>query len=208
MTTHNALLGACLALPLAGYGGSALAGQPEGARTITAPPGAVVLILPAASAITAPVGITATALPAGDPLLQMAAEQDAMMHRMMAKMNAAFAQPMWPMQIDRTIQAALGGRPANGSGTGMVFTSMSGAPGVCSEHITYVYKGNGVQLRVTMTRSGDGCGSLGATAPRSVMQRVPAPGSEAPSGIQPHGAHLWTVSDPPHEIGATGTPRT
>ena len=156
----------------------------------------------------APVGITATALPADDPLLRMIAEQDAMMHSMMAEMNAAFALPMWPMQMDRTIQAAFGGLPTNGSSAGMVFTSMSGAPGVCSENVTYVYKGNDANPQVTMTRSGDGCGSLGATEPSSVMQRVPAPGSEAPSAVQPHGAHLWTVSDPPHEIVATGTPRT
>ncbi len=219
MRLRNALLGACLALPLAAYGGSALAGQPDGARTITVAPGAVVLILPGADAMAAPAGMTVAALPAGDPMLQMVARQDAIMRGMMLHgmmllhnittgMNAAFARPVWPVQMDRTIRAAFGGLPVHGPAAGMVFTSMSGGPGVCSERVTYVYTVPGAKPQVTMSRSGDACGSLGAAAPRSVMQAVRAPRPAAPAAAQPRGPQLWTVSDPPQEIVTTGTPRS
>ena len=203
MTGRNALLGACLALPLAAYGSSALAGSPSGTRTITVPPGAVVLILPAADAMAMPSPVTAAALPAGDPLLRMVAEQDAMMHNMMAEMDAAFA---WPGQMDQMMRAAFGSIPAGAAGSGMVFTSVSGGPGVCSERITYVYPGSSGKPQVTMSRSGDACGPLGTTGPRSVMQPIPAQRPEAPAA-QPSGPRLWTVSDPPQRIVTGGTPR-
>jgi hypothetical protein len=211
MTARNALLGACLALPLATYGEAALAGPPSGLQTITVPPGAVVLILPGASGMTLPPGVTSGALPAGDPMLRLVAVQDALMRNMMAEMNAAFAQPMGPMPIDQMLRAAFGGLPTNAAGSGMEFTSMSDGPGVCSERVTYVYPANGAKPQVTMTRSGDGCGAFGVTGPRGVMQAMPIQPPEAPpSSVAPagpsHEPHLWTVSDPPQEIVTRGTP--
>jgi hypothetical protein len=211
MTARNALLGACLALPLAAYGGSAIAGPPSGPQTITVPPGAVVLILPSPIGMTPPAA-TATALPADDPLLRMVAEQNAMMRDMMAEMNAAFAQPTWPftqpigpMQLNRTIQAAFGGLPTNVPGAGMVFTSVSGGPGVCTQQMTYVYPANGTKPQVTVTHSGNACGQLGVTGPNTVMQPVPP---QAPTAAPSHGPHLWTISDPPQQITPNGTPRS
>lgn len=206
MTTRNALLGACLGLPLAAYGGSAIAAPPAGPQTITVPPGAVVLILPGAAAVPMLPDVTAAALPAGDRLLRMVAAQDAMMRNMMAEMNAAFSQPLWLPRIDPALRAAFGAMPPTGSG--MVFTSMSGGPGVCSERVTYVYPANGAKPRVTMTRSGDACGALGATGPRGVMQAMPTRRPEAPTETQPREPHPWTVSDPPQEITPSGTPRS
>jgi hypothetical protein len=224
MTARNALLGACLALPLAAYGGSALAGPPSeppagplaGPQTITIPPGALVLILPDAAEVAALPAVNVVALPAGDPMLRMVAEQHALMDHMMAEMHAAFTRPTWPftqpMRMDRTIQAAFGGLPVGAPGAGTVFTAMSGGPGVCSERMTYVYQGNGAKPRVTVTRSGDACGALGVTGPRGVRQAVPAQRPEAPPSVvapaaPAHGPRLWTVSDPPQEITPTGTPR-
>ena len=215
MTVRNALLGACLALPLATYGASAIAAPPSGPQTITVPPGAVVLILPGAAGI-APPDATATALPADDPLLRMVVEQDAMMRNVMAEMNAAFAQRTWPftqpiapMQLDRTIQAAFGGLPTSMPDAGMVFTSFSGGPGVCTERMTYVYPANGAKPQVTVTHSGDACGALGVTGgPNTVMQPVPAQPPEAPTAAPSHGPRLWTVSDPPQQITPSGAPRS
>jgi hypothetical protein len=214
MIARNALLGACLVLPFVAYGGSAMAGAPSGPQTIAVPPGAVVLILPGASEMASP-AVTAAALPAGDPLLRMVAEQDAMMRDMMAETNAAFAQPTWPftqpiglMQIDRTIRAAFGGLPTNVPGGGIVVTSFSGGPGVCSERMTYVYPANGAKPQVTVTRSGDACDSLGATAPRSVTQTTPAQRPDAPTVAPSRGPRLWSVSDPPQPITPNGTPRS
>jgi len=213
MTARTALLGACLALPLAAYGGSAMAGPPPGSQTITVPPGAVVLILPGVSGAMLPPGVSAAELPAGDPMLRMVVEQDAMIRGMMAEMNAAFAQPMWPTPMDQMLRAAFGGLPTNGAGAGMVFTSMSAGSGVCSEQVTYAYPANGGTPRVTMTRSGDACAALGVTGPSSVMQALPGQPPEAPpSSVEPaapsHGPHLWTVSDPPQQIVTQGTPRS
>ena len=215
MTARNALLGACLALPLAAYGTAALAAPPSGPQTITVPPGAVVLILPGA-AESAPSAATATALPANDPLLRMVAEQDAMMRNMMAEMTAAFAQPtwpftqpMWPAQMNRTIQAAFGNMPTNVPGAGMVVTSFSGGPGVCSEQMTYVYPANGAKPQVTVTRSGGACGSVGVGGgARDVTQPTPAQRPELPTLAPTHGPRLWTVSDPPQPIAPAGTPRS
>ncbi len=212
MTARNALLGACLALPLAAYAGSALAGPPSGPQTITVPPGAVVLIMPGAAETMTP---AAAALRAGDPLLRMVAEQAALMHRMMAEMHAAFTQPtwpftqpMWPMPLDRTIQAAFGSLPTNAPGAGVVFPSMSGGPGVCSERMTYVYPANGAKPQVTVTRSGDACDALGVNGPGGVTQAVPAQQPETPTVAPAHGPRLWSVSDPPQQITAHGTPRS
>ena len=220
MTARNALLGACLALPLAAYGTCARAGSPSGPQTIVVPPGAVVLILPGPAEVAAPSGVNVAALPAGDPMLRMVAEQNALMHHMMAEMQAAFAQPTWPftqpmlpMRMDRTIQAAFGGLPMGMPGARTAFTAMSGGPGVCSERMTYVYRGNGAKPQVTVTRSGDGCGALGVTGPRGVMQTLSAPRPEAPPSVvtpaaPSHGPRLWTVSDPPQPITPSGAPRS
>jgi hypothetical protein len=199
------LLGACLALPLAA---PALAGQPSASQTITFPAGAVVLILPATGAMATGQAAPTDALAAGEPMLRLIAEQE----EMMAEMNAAFAQPIWP-QMDRAVRAAFGDMPTNAPGGGMVFTSMSGGPGVCSQRMTYIYRGNGTKPQVTMTRSGDACGAVGTPGKRDVMQLVPSQQPDAaspgiPSGARPSGPHLWTVSDPAREITNADKPRS
>lgn len=212
-TTRKALLGACLALPLA-YAGTALAAPPAGPRTITVPPGAVVLILPGAATTGTSPFTTPAAFPSGDPdpLLQLVAQQDAMMQGMMAQMNAAFAQTMFPSpmfpSMNGMIQAAMRGVPQAGQGAGMVFTSVSNGPGVCSERVVYSYPANGGKPRVTMTRSGNACGTPGTNGPLGVAQPVPHAGPQAPSVAPSHGPRLWTVSNPPEPIVSTSTPRS
>lgn len=201
MTARHALLGACLALPLL-VGGSALAAPPPGLRTITVPSGAVVLILPGAATVGTPPFTAAAALQAGDPMLGLVAEQDAMMRDMMAQMNAVFAQPMFP-SMDRMIQAALRGTPLRGQGAATVFTSVANAPGVCSERVTYIDLANGSGPQVTMARSGNGCGSLSVKRPLSVSR----PGTPAPIATPAHAPLLWSVSDPPRPI-EVGSPRS
>jgi hypothetical protein len=206
MTKHTALLGACLALPLAAWAGTALAGQPQTARTITVPPGAMVLIVPAGAPASGFVPVARQ--PAADPMLQLIAQQDAMMHDMMAEMDAAFAQPMFP-HMDQMIQAALRGTPLPaGAGNGVVFTSVSNGPGVCIERMDYVYPANGGKPQVAVSRSGNACGTLGTAGPLHVMQTTPISPPQATPLAPSHGPRMWTVSDPPQPIVPQGSPRT
>lgn len=198
---RHALLGACLALPLLATG-TALAAEPA-PRTITVPPGAVVLILPSAdtTTVTQPfAGMTGPRI--ADPMLQLIALQDAMIRTAMAQMDAPFAQPMFP-PMNRMIEAALNGAPMPGQGVTTVFTSVTDGPGVCSEHVVYEYKANGGKPLVTLTRSGNACAPIGTTAPTEAAQPLSPPPAAAPA----HGPRLWTVSDPPRPI-ETGTPRS
>jgi hypothetical protein len=170
----------------------------------------VVLILPGPGGFVAAPVPAAVASQAADPLIQMIAEQNAMMREMTAELNAAFAQPIIPLTIDRQmnemIAAAMRGLPPATGGSGMVFTSTTAGPGTCSEQVTYVYPGNDAKPRVTMTRSGDACGVLGSNGPVKVEQNVrPRP---VPQAMPARGAHLWTVGDPPHEMTPAGEPRT
>lgn len=201
MTTRHALLGAYLALPLLAAS-SAMAASPPESRTITVPPGAVVLILPGAATVGAPPFTASAALQSGDPMLRLIAEQDAMMRDMMAQMDAAFAPPMVPA-MDRVIQAALHGTTLSDHGVATVFTSMTNSPGVCSERVVYTYPATGGKPQVTVTRSGDGCGPIGGTGTQTISQPAPM----APSVRPAQGPGLWTVSDPPRPI-ETGTPRS
>ena len=87
-TLRNTLLGACLALPLFSAAGHAQTIETQG-RTITVPPGAVVLILPGPDAVALPT-MPAAATPAGVPVMRLIAQQEAAMQHMMADMNAMF----------------------------------------------------------------------------------------------------------------------
>jgi hypothetical protein len=213
MTLRHTLLGACLALPLIAYAGTAaLAARPDGSRTITVPPGAVVLVLPALEATSGPATAVRDVVPANDPLLRLVAEQNAMMNDMMAQMNAAFAQPMFPASMDRMIQAAMHGVPPAGQDAGVVFTSVSDGPGVCTQRVTYAYPANGGKPQVTMTSSGNACGAFGQGGPLSVAQPVlpqaPQPAPQTPAAAPSHGPRLWTISDPPRPIDTTASPRS
>ena len=197
----HALFGACLALPLLATG-TAFAAAPA-PRTIAVPPGAVVLILPSAdSSVATPAFNTSPGAQFADPMLRLIAAQDAMMDQMMAHMQAAFAQPVFP-DMNGMIRAALAGTPTPGPGTGMVFTSVSAGPGVCTERMVYSYPAAGGAPRVTVTRSGDACAAPGGNAPTEAVQPI----APAPVAKPAQGPRLWTVSDPPHPI-ETGTPRS
>src|ERR1700749_3629398 len=87
-TLRNTLLGACLALPLLAATGQAQTILTQG-RTITVPPGAVVVILPGPGTVAMP-RRPVTAAPAAVPVMQLIAQQQAAMQRMMARMNAMF----------------------------------------------------------------------------------------------------------------------
>jgi hypothetical protein len=211
MIARTALLGACLALPFLGYAGSALGQSPEDVRTVTVPPGSVVLVLPGLGGMAAPWFTTNANTPQqGDPLVRMIAEQDAMMREMSAEMNAAFAQPLIPPAINRQIndmiEAAMRGQPPANGGSTMVFTSVIAGTGTCNEQVAYVDPGNGGKPRVTVSRNGNACGALESNGPVTVEQHI-APPSLRQTAPQ-RGPRLWTIGDPPHQVNPGGVPHT
>ena len=188
-TLRNTLLGACLMLPLL-----AATGQTQtieaGGRTINVPPGAVVLIIPGASAAAMP-GRPEVAPSANMPIMQLIAQQQAAMQRMMAQMNAMF--PMPAMTLPAMPGASQLVRAAFGAGGPML--TMAGGPGVCSESISIVQHGNGAPV-ITRTAAG-ACGAPAGGAPHGIDQVRPA----APVAV-PHGPAVLEVSNPPHPIGS------
>lgn len=190
-TAGNALLGACLALPLAGFVTHAQA-QPRDGRVIYVPPGTTVLILPAgamptaaqadAMSTTAPAPIAAVPADAA-PMLRLIAEQQAMMQRLFANMDTMLPPFGAPLTV------AMRSMPA-------------GAHGVCSQSISIVDRGDGSAPIVKTARTGDACGAIGIGAPHEVNQ----PAQIAPMAPA-HGPRLWEASDPPHPLSGT-PPRT
>jgi hypothetical protein len=205
---QHAVLGACLALPFLCAAGSASAAPPQNGHYIYVPPGATVVVLPGPVAAAAPVD--AVTAPMAFPVASLIAQQQAMMQRMIADMNAMFAAPMpGPRQL---IQAAMRGTPpmwagTAGPGSGVILTSVGSGNGVCSETITYGYPANGGKPQVHVTRSGNACGgAFAATGPGHAVQ---SPAVQHAVPVTPAGAppRLWTAGDPPRPI-QPGDPRT
>jgi hypothetical protein len=200
MTLRNTLLGACLALPLATIAGHAQAAQPKGERVIYVPPGATVVILPGPGAVAAPNMVNAGA-PEAMPMLQLIAQQQAAMQRMIADMNAMFPPMPDPNAL---LRAAFG--PGGLVPDGLVNMSampLAGGHGVCSQRISIVDRGDGSAPIVTTSQSGDACGALGVGKPQSVNEIRPAT-----PAMPPHGPKLLEIGYPPHPVWNGTPPRT
>ncbi|HEX5325910.1 MAG TPA: hypothetical protein VFW75_04510 [Acetobacteraceae bacterium] len=147
---RGTLLGAALALPLAGLAIPGMAAQPA-----CAPANGANVVLrwsaPATQVATAPTFTQVSAI-----FRQMAAEMNAMQTQMMAL--AAMPLPS-PQQM---IQAALGpgGWTLGGPGVGTVFTAMTNGSGSCSETITYQYPANGQRPIMHVSQRGDACSAV------------------------------------------------
>jgi hypothetical protein len=186
-TLRNTLLGACLALPLLAATGQAQTIESQGAtqgRTITLPLGAVVLIVPGPGTVAMPDQPVA-APPAAVPVMQLIAQQQAAMQRMMAQVNAMFP-PMPPMPDPSQLF-----RAAFGAGGPML--TLAGGPGVCSESISIVQHGNAAPV-ITRTASA-ACGAPAGSAAHSIDQMRPV----APA-VPPRGPRVLEVSNPPQTI--------
>ena len=177
-TSRIAWLSACLALPA--FAVSAMAQPADGARVIQVPPGAVVLILggPGVSTPAAAPVFTA-ADPDAVPVLRLIAQQQKMLQRMMAGMDALFPPMPDPEQM---IQAAMGG----------------GGHGICGESVSYSFNGPGSQPVVHVAHYGDACGTSGTNAPRVITAQEPAAPATPPPVLDiGYPAHPITVGRPP-----------
>jgi hypothetical protein len=167
---RGALLGACLALPLAGIT------VPSMAQPGCGPQGQGVAIEP----MTAAEQVQAERLIADANA--MFRQMDAEMSAVQAQMAVLMAMPLpTPQQL---VQASLGpgGWIAAGPGTGTVITEVStGNGGTCNETITYSYPANGGRPMVHVSDSGDACGTITVNGPGQVQAAQPV----APYSIQP-----------------------
>lgn len=192
MTVRNALLGACLALPVLTSVGNAQTTPPNGARMIYVPPGATVVILPGPGGVVAPDRMSST-VPDAMPMMRLIAEQQAAMQHMIADMNTLFSPMPDPNEM---LRAAFGpGAPLNVS-----VMPLAGGHGVCSQSISIVARGDGSPPIVKASQSGDACGALGIGKPQGVDEVRPA-GPVQP----PHRPKLLEIGYPPHPM-TTGTP--
>jgi hypothetical protein len=121
--------------------------------------------------------VTSTQSADAAPVLHLIAEQEAMMQRMMADMNALFPPMPDPSQL---IQAALGSSGLPGFAPGFMTPSPAGGQGmaVCGESVTYTFNGNGSKPVVHVSRYGNACGGPAGGGSQNVTmppQAVPIP---------------------------------
>jgi hypothetical protein len=195
--SQQAILGAILAVPFLCAAKSAGAAPPPTGRYVYVPAGATVVVLPGRAMAAVPVNISPT--PMAFPVAGMIAQQDAMMQRMIADMNAMFAMPMPDPQ--QFIEAAMHSMPQPGSGTGVLMTLVSSGRGVCSETITYDYPANGAKPQVHVVHSGNACGDVTMPGPASPVAAPIVPRAipdTAPASAPPR---LWTARDNARPVG-------
>lgn len=181
--TRSALLAASLSIAA-----PAVAAPPSGGHYIWVPAGDAVVVVPKAPARQIEF-----------PVVDMFAQQEAMMQRMMADMDTMMAMPVPnPAQM---IQSVMQGMPQVAPGSSVVMTSISTGSGTCSQTVTYNYPANGGQPVVKVINSGNACGVIHSTGPIQVTQPAPAPQPLVPQQRE----RLWTIGYPPHPV-TTGTP--
>lgn len=213
MPLRKALLGACLALPLAGLAGAAHAHASHHERIIRVPAGSVVLVLPGTAPQVIADPTVVPAFPAPFPIAQFMAEQNAMMQNMLQQVRALDAWSTALPNPDQIIRTAMQGMPSihAAPGTSVVTTMVSDGDNVCRETITYRMTPHGARPQVHVTRTGDDCGALMRQGPVGVTQTLPAQPARhpetVPAAAPEHRPQLWTVSDPAQPIPAD-VPRT
>jgi hypothetical protein len=190
--TRSALLATSLLLAV-----PAMAAQPEGGRYVYVPPGATIVLLPAA----------APSVPVDFPIARLVAQQQAMMQRMMADMDALMATPM--LDPDQMIRSVTDGMPQTVPGPGVVLTQVSSATRTCSETIVYGPQGANGQPQVKVTRTGNACGAISPTGPIGVTETTPATQTVPPATETTPQDRLWHVSYPARPVTIhTASPRT
>jgi hypothetical protein len=189
--TRSALLAASMLVAV-----PAVAAQPDGGHYVWVPAGAAVALVP-----------TGPTIPVDFPVARMLAQQEAVMNRMFADMDAllATAVPV-PVQMIRSVMQ--GAPQAAVPGSGVVVTAVSTGSGTCSQTITYGFPGNGGQPTVHVSSSGNACRAVGLAGPIEASQPQPAPQPALPAPAVPRHERLWTIGDPPHPIPAGIPPRT
>ena len=169
----------CLAtLPLIGCaGGPSTAWQPgtpapfakggDAARVYAlgpSAPAAILVVLPGAGAFGDDPALWAAqgfdvVTPSAPELLQLAADREAALARLISSAHALADAPVWLLGGGPAIDAAIASPPLGGGAvSGVVVTSLSSGAATCSRSVTYSYPGNGAKPKVTVETSGNACG--------------------------------------------------
>ncbi len=162
MSLSGLLRVAWIAVPTALVCGGAVAQQ-----IIPVPSGVVVILTPGQMPGTAKTPVlveTQQAAPiAVSPgsIERLIADQQAIMDRMMADMNAMFAPMASPTQMIRAMMGPGGGMPA-------------AVGSYCEQSISVTYNGRGTRPVVKVSRSGTGCGPAAGTASMPTLTTPPA----------------------------------
>ena len=183
MTKFGALLGTCLALPLATFVSPARAQQ-----VVYVPPGATVVILPGPAAMV-PQGMPDGATVSTAPVARLIAEQETAMRQMVADMNQMFPPMPDPEQL---LRAAMPGGV------------LAGGHGVCMQSMRIVDRGDGTRPLVSVSQSGDACGPLARSQPQQVTAPQPAP-MLPPAPIR-RAPRVLKVANPAHTVLAQNLP--
>ncbi len=185
---RKCLLGACLALPLAGLAGAAVAASPGcGAQPLNG----VTVFLPSPGSVSV---MDAQAA-------RLIADTNAMFRRIDAEMNAMQAQmetlAAFPFQFPsagQLVPAGFAATPWTGAapGNGVVFTSVSTGSGTCSETITYSTPSRGGRPIVHVSQHGNACGTISVNGPARVQAAQPVtPRATTPTGPAAARPRLW-----------------
>jgi hypothetical protein len=143
--------------------------------------------------------------PSSAEIDRIAANQEAVMTRLIARARAVADTPLWLVGANPAIEAAISGAPVAGPGqvSGVVVTSMTSGAGTCSERMIYSYSGNGTP-KVSVSKSGDACpagspfgaGGAGSTlAPPAPSVRPNAPRVIEASAANRSGTPIMPQSD-------------
>jgi hypothetical protein len=142
-------------------------------------------------------------MPINQPIARVMAQQDAIMQRMFADIDALMAMPMPdPTQMIRSV---MNGMPRVAPGSGIVVTSITTGNGTCTQTITY---GENGAPRVRTSSTGNGCDALRSSGPVQVTQPLSPPRPVDPAPVAPRHQRLWTVGYPPHPVQTHRPPRT
>jgi hypothetical protein len=189
--TRSALLAASLLIAAP----AAMAASPSSSsgRYVWVPAGDAVLVVP-----------NAPPRQIDFPVMDMFAQQQAMMQRLMADMDTMVAMPL--PSPDQMIQSVMQGMPRVPPGSSVVVTSISTPGGTCSQTITFGGQARDGQPIVHVVNNGNACGVVHSSGPLTVTQTVPAQQPVAPPP-QTHD-RLWTIGYPPHPITTNISPRS
>ncbi len=119
-------------------------------------------------------------MPQPSEIYQLVTDQRRALGRLVASARALADAPIWLVGPSPAIETALAAEPQIGGGqiSGVVVTSVTSNGISCSESVSYYDPGTGAAPKVTVKKSGSGCGAIQPSA--SGRQPSPVPMTPGP----------------------------